>query len=164
MAKNKYEQEIEEILSKYEEEKGHGREVNSTPNATRPTVPIKPSSAFRPNNPPNYPRKQYNSRPRYSMSDLKHLTSGQYMAAAFGVAILALAVKELSAAAASFLVIVSVVLFLVPILLNYGSGSSSSGSYPRDEKRWRGQVIDLNTRRPINEDPLESIKRLFRRR
>ncbi len=86
------------------------------------------------------------------------------MAAAFGVAILALVVKDVSASFASLLILVSVVLFLVPILLNYNSGSSTGGSYPREEKRWRGQVIDLKTRREVSNDPLAGIKRLFRRR
>ena len=33
-----------------------------------------------------------------------------------------------------------------------------------EEKRWRGQVIDINTRREVGDDPLASIKRWFKRR
>ena len=89
------------------------------------------------------------------------------MLAAFGVAILAIVVRGLGVPSAivTMMIILSAVLFLVPILLNYTRGGSSGGSaFPREEKRWRGQVIDINTRRNVTDDPFAGIKRWLRRR
>src|SRR5687767_15112961 len=83
MGKNRYEQEIEEILSKYEEEKGPIR---------RPPEG-RPPREFRPAQPPLPPRK--NLTPPRSMPDFKRLSSGQYMLAAFGVALLAIILRPL---------------------------------------------------------------------
>ena len=92
------------------------------------------------------------------------MSSGQYIAAAFGVAILAIFVRGVSPTLASLLVIASVVLFLIPIVLYRSTGTTGGGWSTREQKRWRGQVIDFSTRRDITNDPLESIKRWFKRK
>ena len=155
MGKNRYEQEIEEILSKYEEEKGTPR---------RPPEARSPRE-FRPTQPPLSPRKGLT--PPRSGPDLKRMSAGQYMLAAFGMAILAIILRPLGIPPViiSMMIILSAILFLVPILLHYTrGGSGGGGAFPREEKRWRGQVIDINTRRNVTDDPLESIKRWLRRR
>lgn len=88
------------------------------------------------------------------------------MLAAFGVALLAIILRPLGIPPViiSLMIILSAILFLVPILLHYTKGSGGGSAFPREEKRWRGQVIDINTRRNVNDDPLESIKRWLRRR
>ena len=153
MGKSRYEQEIDEILSKYDEEKGR---------SARPPQ-SKPPREFRPA-PPLPPRRSLT--PPRSMPDMKRLSSGQYMLAAFGMAILAIIVRGLGVppTIVTIMVILSAVLFLVPILLNYTRGSSGGGAFPREEKRWRGQVIDINTRRNVTDDPFGGIKRWLRRR
>ena len=85
-------------------------------------------------------------------------------AAAFGVALLAVVMRSFIPALAPVLVILSIVLFLVPIFTYRSTGTTSGGWSTREEKRWRGQVIDFNTRREITDDPLAGIKRWFRRR
>jgi len=65
---------------------------------------------------------------------------------------------------ATLLVIISVSLFFIPIVLYWQTGTTSGGWSANEQKRWRGQVIDFNTRREITGDPLEGIKRWFRRR
>ncbi|MEO6458169.1 MAG: hypothetical protein ABIO92_07835 [Chloroflexia bacterium] len=154
MSKNRYEQEIEEILSKYEEEKSPSQRPpeGSSPRESRPTRP------------PLSPRRSL-TLPR-SVSDLKRMSAGQYMLAAFGVAILAIILRPLGVPPViiTMMIILSAILFLVPILLNYTRSSGGSSAFPREEKRWRGQVIDINTRRNVADDPLESIKRWLRRR
>ena len=154
MGKNRYEQEIEEILSKYEEEKGTPRR---SPEGRTPRE-------FQPTQPPLSPRKSFT--PPRSMPDLKRMSAGQYMLAAFGVAILAIILRPLGVppVIVSMMIILSAILFLVPILLHYTRGSGGGGAFPREEKRWRGQVIDINTRRNVTDDPIESIKRWLRRR
>jgi hypothetical protein len=154
MSKSRYEQEIDEILSKYEEEKGRAPRPpqGKPPREFRPATPLPPRKGLTP--------------PR-SMPDIRRLSSGQYMLAAFGVAILAIVVRGLGVPSAivTMMIILSAVLFLVPILLNYTRGGSSGGSaFPREEKRWRGQVIDINTRRNVTDDPFAGIKRWLRRR
>lgn len=155
MGKNRYEQEIEEILSKYEEEK--------SPSGGSPEDKL--PKEFRPTRPPLSPRKSL--IPPRSVSDLKRMSAGQYMLAAFGVAILAMILRPLGVppVIVSMMIILSAILFLVPILLNYTrSSGGGGGAFPREEKRWRGQVIDINTRRNVTDDPLEGIKRWLRRR
>lgn len=154
MSKSRYEQEIEEILSKYDEEKSQKDKLPGeikAPREFRPVQPIPPRKPPVPNRP---------------TPDLKRLSSGQYMLAAFGVAILAVLMRPvLPPAITSLMVILAAVLFLVPILLNYTRGTGSSGSsYPREEKRWRGQVIDFNTRRDVTNDPLAGVKRWLKRK
>ncbi len=154
MSKSRYEQEIDEILSKYDEEKGRAPipPQRKSPREFLPTSPLPPRKSLTP--------------PR-SMPDVKRLSSGQYMLAAFGVAVLAIILRSLGVPSTiiTIMIILSAVLFLVPILLNYTRGGSSGGSTsPHEEKRWRGQVIDINTRRNVTDDPLASIKRWLRRR
>jgi hypothetical protein len=62
------------------------------------------------------------------------------------------------------LIILAVILFLLPIFLYRSTGTTSGGYSPHEEKRWRGQVIDFNTRREVTSDPLAGIKRWLRRR
>ena len=148
--KQKYEREIEEILAKYDLE------------AEQRKATEKPAGRFT-----NIPQSRYpgpRRSPSFTPPNLKRMTSGQYMGAAFAVAILAVFLHNVVPALASFLVIVAAVLFLVPILLYWNKGSSGGSWSPGEEKRWRGQVIDINTRRDISDDPFASIKRWLRRR
>lgn len=148
MDKQKYEREIEEILEKYEKESGRKTRTEGQIGTIRPS----PSAPVRraPQVPSNW--------------NWRRLSSGQYMLAAFAVALLAVLVGSISQVLATILVIVSVVLFLLPVVLYRSTGNTSGGWSAREQKRWRGQPIDINTRRPINDDPIEGIKRWFRRR
>lgn len=154
MSKSRYEQEIEEILSKYDEEKGRKEKKPEEIRAPREFRPIAP------------PAPRRSAVPPRSTPDLKRLSSGQYMLAAFGVAFLAVVAKPvLPPTIISLMVILAAVLFLVPILLHYTRGSAGGGgAFHREEKRWRGQVIDFNTRRDVTNDPLSGVKRWLRRR
>jgi hypothetical protein len=98
------------------------------------------------------------------MPNWKRFSSGQYLMFAFGVALLAVLLRNVSEILTFLLIILSAVLFLVPIFLYRSTGTTGGGYSPTEEKRWRGQVIDFNTRKTVNNDPLESIKRFFRRR
>ncbi len=153
MNKQRYEKEIEEILSKYEEE--------SAPREKRQQREIPQYRDFRPSAPP---RVSQVPKAPVRMPNWKRFSSGQYIAAAFGVALLAVLVRQSSITLASILVIASVVLFLVPIVIYRSTGSTSGGWSTREEKRWRGQVIDFNSRRNVTDDPLAGIKRWLRRR
>jgi hypothetical protein len=148
MDKQKYEREIEEILEKYEKESGRKTRTEGQIGTIRPapTAPVR--------RPPQAP----------SNINWRRLSSGQYMAAAFAVALLAVLVGSISQVLATILVIVSVVLFLLPVVLYRSTGNTSGGWSAREQKRWRGQVIDINTRRDISNDPIEGIKRWFRKR
>ncbi len=161
MSKSRIEREIEEILSKYEEEKG--RTAPKPPDEGK----IIDFRASRPT-PPRGPSYKKPAPGGFKTPDLKRLSSGQFMLLAFGVAALAVLVGSLGGALkglAVVLVILSVVLFLVPIVLYHNGGTSSGGWSPtQEEKRWRGQPIDYSKRTNRGDDPLEGIKRLFRRR
>ena len=152
MDKQRYEKEIEEILSKYDQ--------GAPPKEKKPREekPVRDPINFRPSSPAGRPRPA--STPRFNW---KRLSAGQYIALAFGVALLSIVVRPFPWLA-SIMVLLAAVLFLVPILLYHSTGTTSGGYSPTEEKRWRGQPIDLNTRREINNDPLEAIKRWFRRR
>jgi Flp pilus assembly protein TadB len=153
MSKQRYEKEIEEILQKYDQ--GTGRERKSREEQPK-NPPIINSSS------PRYrkPAPQLG----WTMPNWRRLSSGQYIALAFGVAILAIFVRTLLPPLATLMIILAVVLFLVPILLYRSTGTTMGGYSPREEKRWRGQVIDFNTRRDVTADPFAGIKRWFRRR
>ena len=158
MSKSRVEREIEEILSKYEEEKG---EKSRGQREDRQVVEFRPSRGVPPR-PPRYGRPGSS----FTMPNWKRLSSGQYMLMAFGAALLAVVVGQFSSFLATLLIVLAVVLFLVPILMHYQSGSTGGGWSPtNEEKRWRGQVINMHdrTRRDPN-DPLDGIKRFFRRR
>src|SRR5436305_238904 len=99
MDKQKYEREIEEILAKYEKETGHKNKADGQVGNIRPS-----------------PGAPVRSAPRIpSTWNWKRMGSGQYIAAAFAVALLALLVSGVSHLLASILVIVSVILFIVPV-------------------------------------------------
>jgi hypothetical protein len=154
MSKQRYEQEIEEILKKYDETSGR---------KDRPTG--KPPVELTPPPSPRYsPPRPAPPKPTFSMPNWKRFSSGQYLMFAFGVALLAVLLRNVSEILTFLLIILSAVLFLVPIFLYRSTGTTSGGYSPTEEKRWRGQVIDFNTRKTVNNDPLESIKRFFRRR
>ncbi len=158
MSKSRVEREIEEILSKYEEEKG---DKSRAQREDRQVVEFRPNRSL----PPKTTRYS-RSAPSFSMPNWKRLSSGQYMLMAFGAALLAVIVGTFSSLLATLFIILAVVLFIVPILLYVQNGSTSGGWSPTtEEKRWRGQVINMHdrTRRDPN-DPLEGIKRFFRRR
>ncbi len=158
MSKSRVEREIEEILSKYEEEKG---ERSRGQREDRQVVELRPNRGLPPR-PPRYSRPT----PSFTMPNWKRLSSGQYMLMAFGAALLAMIMGTFSSLLATLLILLAVVLFIVPILLYVQSGSTSGGWSPTtEEKRWRGQVINMHDRARRNpSDPLEGIKRLFRRR
>jgi len=148
MDKQKYEREIEEILEKYEKESGRKTRTEGQIGNIRPS----PSAPVRrtPQVPTNW--------------NWRRLSSGQYMAAAFAVALLAVLVGGISQVLATILVIVSVVLFLLPVVLYRSTGTTSGGWSAREQQRWRGQPIDIKTRREITNDPMEKIKRWLSRR
>ena len=156
MSKQRYEQEIEEILKKYDEQTGRKE---------RPVA--KPPVEITPTPPPDYrytvPRRAP-QKSGFTMPNWKRLSSGQYIMLAFAVALLAVLLRNVSDVLTIVLVIVSAVLFLVPIALYRSTGTSGGGYSPTEEKRWRGQVIDFNSRRNVTDDPLDSIKRWFKRR
>jgi hypothetical protein len=156
MSKQRYEREIEEILRKFDEEKGRtDRPVRERERERDARPPID----FRRSTPSRAPRQA-----RFTMPDWKRLSSGQYMLLAFAVAILAVMVNGISSFISTVLVILAVILFLLPIVLYRNTGTTSGGYSPTEEKRWRGQVIDFNTRREVTNDPFAGIKRWFRRR
>src|SRR3954465_9431213 len=107
--KQKYEREIEEILAKYDREAERRKPPEPPPQGRFGNF----SSSGR--------------RPSFRGSaNWRSLGSGQYMLLAFAVALLALFVRSFSIPLANFLVIVSAVLFLVPIVLYWSRGSSGS--------------------------------------
>jgi hypothetical protein len=150
MSKQRYEKEIEEILSKYDQEKGR---TERKPSDTKPIRDFRSGAPGR-----GTPRNSLN------MPNWKRLSAGQYIAAAFGVALLAILVRSVAPLLASIMVLLAVVLFLVPIVVYRSTGTTSGGWSANEEKRWRGQVIDFSTRRDVTNDPLASIKRWFKRR
>ncbi|HET6314606.1 MAG TPA: hypothetical protein VFH60_12295 [Chloroflexia bacterium] len=158
MSKSRVEREIEEILSKYEDEKG---EKSRGKTEDRQVVEFRANRGV-----PPRPSRYSRSAPSFTMPNWKRLSSGQYMLMAFGAALLGVMVGPFVPFLATLLVILAVVLFIVPILLYVQSGTTSGGWSPTtEEKRWRGQVINMHdrTRRDPN-DPLDGIKRFFRRR
>ena len=76
----------------------------------------------------------------------------------------AVVVNGISSLLSTVLVILAIILFLLPIVLYRNTGTTTGGYSPHEEKRWRGQVIDFNTRRQVQNDPLAGIKRWLRRR
>jgi Flp pilus assembly protein TadB len=156
MNKQRYEREIEEILRKYDEEKGQtDRPVRQRERERETRPPID----FRRSTPTRVPRQT-----GFTMPDWKRLSSGQYMLLAFGAAILAVVVNSFVPFLSTVLVILAIILFLLPIFLYRNTGTTSGGYSPTEQKRWRGQVIDFNTRREVSNDPLAGIKRWLRRR
>ena len=147
--KQKYEREIEEILSKFDVETERRDRVE------RPGMRL---SGVRPGG-YGYTRRTW-SLPK----NWKRFGSGQYIAGAFVAAFLAVLVHNFSQILANLLVLVAVVLFFLPIVLYRSSGTTGGGWSPGEQRRWRGQVIDFTTRRDITNDPLAAIKRWFRRR
>lgn len=146
--KQKYEREIEEILAKYDKDAERKKAEGSADriNSFRPSL-----------------SNQSRRGPGISLN-WRRISAGQYIAAAFGAAVLAILVRGFSSPLAQILVLASIVLFLVPIFLFRSTGTTSGGWSTQEEKRWRGQVIDFNTRRDITNDPFAAIKRWFRRR
>jgi hypothetical protein len=151
--KQKYEREIEEILAKYEKDKVQ-REPKKGPEDSLPRVSAGGYTPVRKPGGSAFP------------SDWRRVSAGQYIAAAFAVALLAVFLRSVSGTLAGLLVIISVVLFLLPIFLYRSTGTTSGGWSSNEQKRWRGQVIDFNTRRDIthDSDPFAPIKRWFRKR
>jgi|GEM_PF-1655258 len=155
MSKSRYEREIEEILSKYDEESGRSQK------ATRQEPP---RSTMR-WSPPSAPPRTQPRRGQFTMPNLKRLSAGQYMVAAFGLAILSVLLSNnVPPLITTAMLLAAVVLFFVPVVLYYKSGATGGGWTPREEKRWRGQVIDFNTRKDVTNDPLAGVKRWLRRR
>jgi hypothetical protein len=155
MDKKRYEREIEEILKKYDEKTGR----TERPKEERPALPPPGRSGPGPGLPPR--NRGTNRAPSPSpFTSFRRLSAGQYMLIAFGLAILAIFVRTFSAPLATIMVIMAAVLFLLPIF----TSRTPSGPSGSEEKRWRGQVIDMTTRRDITNDPFAAIKRWFRRR
>ena len=170
MSKQKYEQEIEEILKKYDEEKSRKEPGapadrteapgNRTPGQRTP-IDFRAAQARRTTYAPKTSRKST------SMPNWKRLSAGQYIALAVGAAILAVVIGRAVPVVAGVLVILSAILFCVPFVLYRNTGTTSGGYSPTEEKRWRGQPIDYSPRRditPEDDDPLAGIKRWFRKR
>ncbi|MEP6776102.1 MAG: hypothetical protein ABJA50_10955 [Chloroflexota bacterium] len=170
MSKQKYEQEIEEILKKYEEEKSRkepgapsaGPEApGSRTSGPRAPIDFRAAQARRTSPPPRTSPKGP------SMPNWKRLSSGQYIAMAVGAAVLAVVIGRSVPVVAGVLVILSAILFCVPFVLYRNTGTTSGGYSPTEQKRWRGQPIDQSPRydiTPNNSDPLAAIKRWFRKR
>lgn len=167
MSKQKYEQEIEDILRKYDEEKGK-REKSSPAEASeagkasnpspRPPIDFRAAQARR----PSYSRAP--QRSGFTMPNWKRLSAAQYIGLAIGAAVLAVLIRGVPFLSGA-LVIASVVLFFIPFVLYKSTGTTSGGYSPTEEKRWRGQPIDYNPRKDNDDDdPLAGIKRWFRRR
>jgi hypothetical protein len=156
MEKPKYEREIEEILEKYEKTKAT---KGPTQTEDRQVGGIRPSGFA----PPSPQRMRTPQRPSTSFN-WRRLTAGQLIGAAIAVAILAVLVHNVSGLLSNVLVIAAVVLFLLPIFTYRSTGTTSGGWSSGEEKRWRGQPIDINTRRPVGDDPLAGIRRWFRKR
>jgi hypothetical protein len=154
MDKQKYEREIEEILARYDKEKDSDRKKRPD-NATRPIGNYAP--------PPPVPRSQPRRQQSFLPSSWRRISAGQYIGLAFLVAFLAAFARPFPTLA-TLLVIVSVALFFIPIILYWQTGTTSGGWTSNEQKRWRGQVIDFNTRRDITNDPLSGIKRWFKRK
>lgn len=152
MDKKRYEKEIEEILAKYDQESGRKDKPKPDAPTGGPFGGLRPAVPGR----SNTPRR---NRPSFT-SSLKHISAGQYMIAAFALAILAIFVRAFSPGLAGLMVIAAAALFLIPLLLHRTPGGGS----PQPEKRWRGQVIDFTTRREVTNDPFAAIKRWFRRK
>jgi hypothetical protein len=153
MDKKRYEREIEEILKKYDEKAGRSErpreERASTPPLNRPGPGLPPRN-----------RGGYRAPSPSPFAALRKISVGQYMLGAFSLAILAIFVRTFSPPLASIMVIAAAALFLIPLFI-----SRTPGGFPaQEEKRWRGQVIDMSTRRDITNDPFAAIKRWFRRR
>jgi hypothetical protein len=170
MSKQKYEQEIEEILKKYDDEKGrkepgapseHTDASGSRTPTSRAPIDFRAAQARRPVHPPRTSQKSS------TMPNWKRLSAGQYIALAVGAAILAVLVGKSIPIIGGVLVILSAVLFCVPFVLYRSTGTTSGGYSPTEEKRWRGQPIDYSPRHditPADDDPLAAIKRWFRKR
>jgi len=156
--KQKYEREIEEILSKYdfETDRKEKSERSNRPQDGGPRSPGGPFVLSR-----GYTRRNW-SLPGLP-KNWKRLGSGQYIAAAFVAAFAAVMVHNVSQLLANVLIIAAVVLFFLPIVLFRSTGTTTGGWSSSEQQRWRGQVIDFNTRRDITNDPLAGIKRWFRR-
>ncbi len=149
MSKQRYEKEIEEILSKYDQEAG--RKERKPPE----DKPLPNLSKYA-------PQPLSKSGPR--MPNWKRFSAGQYIVAAFGVAVLAIVVRAFAPGLSPFMVVLAAALFLLPILLYRNTGTTGGGWSAQEEKRWRGQVIDINTRRHVTSDPFGGIRRWLRRK
>jgi len=155
MSKQRYEQEIEDILRKYDERTGH----TDRPTGKPPVELTPPPADYRYRVPRPAPQKS-----GFSVPNWKRISSGQYILLAFAVALLAVLLRNVSEALTFILILLSAALFLIPIFLYNRTGTTSGGYSPSEEKRWRGQVIDINTRKSVNDDPFDGIKRWFRRK
>ncbi len=167
MSKQKYEQEIEEILKKYDEEKGK-RERNSADAGSpgdrvsnpkpRPPIDFRAAQSRR----TTYSRPPQKSGP--SMPNWKRLSAGQYIAMAIGAAVLAVLVGRSIPILTGVLVILSAILFFIPFVLYRSTGTTSGGYSPTEEKRWRGQPIDYRPNQNDDDDPLAGVKRWLKKR
>jgi hypothetical protein len=155
MSKQRYEQEIEEILKKYDEQVGRKDRPTGKPPVETPAPP----HDYRYRSPKQAPPKS-----GFSMPNWKRISSGQYILLAFAAAFLAVLLKDIVPTLTFVLIVVSAALFLVPIFLYRSTGTTGGDYSPTEQKRWRGQVIDFNSRRNLTNDPIESIKRWFKRR
>jgi len=152
MSKQRYEQEIEEILRKYDEQTGRkDRPTGKPPVEVTPAPP----QDYRYRAPKTAPPKGH-----FSMPNWKRIGSGQYLLLAFAAALLAVLLKDVFPTLTFVLIVLSAALFIVPIFLYRSTGTTGGGYSPTEQKRWRGEVIDFNS----NNDPFEGIKRWFKRK
>lgn len=151
MSKQKYEQEIEDILRKYDEEKGKsgrstGEQTGNTTPVQRAPIDFRAAQARR----TSYPRTP--QRGGFTLPDWKRLSAAQYIGLAVGAAVLAVLIGRSIPIITGVLVILSAILFFVPFVLYRNSGSSPGGGSSTEQKRWRGQPIDYSPRRDDDDD------------
>ncbi|MEO5951222.1 MAG: hypothetical protein ABIQ44_02020 [Chloroflexia bacterium] len=168
MSKQKYEQEIEDILRKYDEEKGKREKPtaqgDATNTPTRNPVPRAPID-FRAAQNRRAQHSRSTQRGGFTMPDWKRLSAAQYIAMAIGAAVLAVIIGPAIPIVTGVLVILSAILFFVPFVLYKNTGTTSGGYSPTEEKRWRGQKIDYTPHDSgNNDDPLDGVKKWFKKR
>src|SRR5439155_21554619 len=114
MSKQRYEQEIEDILKKYDEKTGHTDRPTGKPPVELSPPP--PDFRYRPSKPA--PQKS-----GFTLPNWKRISSGQYLMLAFGVALLAVLLRSVSEALTFILSVLSEALFLLPIVLYIRTGT-----------------------------------------
>lgn len=136
MEKRKYEQEIEEILRKAEED-GWVSKTGASPGKANAPDNIK------------RPRRPANKRAGF------HITPGLILGISVVAVVLIFLMRPFAPIVSAFLTPLAVLFFLGAIFYYYTSSSSGG----RIEKRWRGQTIDVSN----PNDPLAGIKRTLNR-
>src|SRR5207253_8060601 len=98
-----------EIMSKFDQDADR---------KDKPARPVNPVGGYRPTAPS--PRRTW-SLPK----SWRRFSAGQYFAAAFATAFIAVVVRNISAPLATLLVLLSIVLFFAPIILYRSTGTTT---------------------------------------